>query len=90
MNVRAPKPDDQRFAFLDACYEAGELNWDSADIYMDNEDLIGRWFAANPGKREKIFLATKWVLFLLCQLSLVNHKLQVCRKDQSGRYSWCG
>ena len=52
-------PDEQRFAFLDACYEAGELNWDSADMYMDNEDLIGAWFKKNPGKREKIFLATK-------------------------------
>ena len=27
---------------------------------MDSEDLLGKWFAANPGKREHIFLATKF------------------------------
>lgn len=54
-----PRPDPERMAFLDACYNAGELNWDSADVYMDNEDLIGQWFKQNPEKREHIFLATK-------------------------------
>lgn len=47
-------------AVLDAAYEKGELFWDSADMYQDSEDLLGRWFAANPGKREHIFLATKF------------------------------
>ncbi|KAK3072394.1 hypothetical protein LTR53_006887 [Teratosphaeriaceae sp. CCFEE 6253] len=56
----APKPDEERFKVLDKCYEAGELFWDSADMYMDNEDLLGNWFKANPGKREHIFLATKF------------------------------
>ncbi|PRP85493.1 hypothetical protein PROFUN_06862 [Planoprotostelium fungivorum] len=56
----APKPDEERFTVLDAAFAAGELNWDSADVYMDSEDLLGRWFSANPGKREKIFLATKF------------------------------
>ncbi|KAK4888625.1 hypothetical protein LTR28_002903, partial [Elasticomyces elasticus] len=55
-----PKPDEERFAVLDKLYESGELFWDSADMYLDNEDLIGKWFAANPGKRENIFLATKF------------------------------
>lgn len=27
---------------------------------MDNEDLLGAWFKQNPGKRENIFLATKF------------------------------
>ena len=36
-----PKSDDQRFAILDQAYEQGELFWDSADVYGDNEDLIG-------------------------------------------------
>ena len=56
----APKPDEERFAVLDHVYNSGELFWDSADIYKDSEDLVGRWFKANPGKREKIFLATKF------------------------------
>ena len=29
-------------------------------MYMNNEDLVGKWLKANPGKREKIFLATKF------------------------------
>lgn len=29
-------------------------------MYGDNEDLLGRWFAANPTKRPQIFLATKF------------------------------
>jgi len=28
--------------------------------YQDSEDLLGNWFKQNPGKREKIFLATKF------------------------------
>lgn len=59
-----PKPDSERMAFLDAIYAAGELHWDSADMYGDNEDLLGRWFADNPGKREKIFLATKFANYV--------------------------
>ncbi|KAK3714180.1 hypothetical protein LTR37_007982 [Vermiconidia calcicola] len=56
----APKPDEERFKLFDKAYEAGELFWDSADVYGDNEDLIGQWFKNNPGKRENIFLATKF------------------------------
>jgi len=29
-------------------------------MYMDSEDLLGRWFKQNPDKREGIFLATKF------------------------------
>jgi aryl-alcohol dehydrogenase-like predicted oxidoreductase len=55
-----PKPDEERFAVLDKCYQEGLLFWDSADMYLDNEDLLGAWFKRNPGKREHIFLATKF------------------------------
>ncbi|KAL1863691.1 hypothetical protein Plec18170_000529 [Paecilomyces lecythidis] len=57
-----PKPDNERLAVLDAAYQAGEHFWDTADIYQDNEDLLGKWFAANPEKRKDIFLATKFAL----------------------------
>jgi len=56
----APKPDKERMAVLDACYSMGEWHWDSADVYADSEDLLGKWFAANPDKRKSIFLATKF------------------------------
>ncbi|KXS15682.1 Aldo/keto reductase [Gonapodya prolifera JEL478] len=54
------KSDEERLKFLDAAYEAGETNWDSADMYGDSEDLVGKWFTRNPEKRSKIFLATKF------------------------------
>jgi len=58
----APKPDNERLALFDQAYNLGEHFWDSSDIYGDNEDLIGKWFAANPNKRKDIFLATKFAI----------------------------
>jgi len=55
-----PMSDDKRFALLDAAYEAGEHFWDSADMYGDSEDLLGKWFKQNTDKRDNIFLATKF------------------------------
>ncbi|KAF1976096.1 putative aldo-keto reductase [Bimuria novae-zelandiae CBS 107.79] len=54
------KPDPERLALLDAAHEMGEHFWDTADMYGDNEDLLGKWFKANPDKRSDIFLATKF------------------------------
>jgi aryl-alcohol dehydrogenase-like predicted oxidoreductase len=54
------KPDNERLALLDKVYELGEYHWDSADMYGDSEDLLGKWFKANPDKRKHIFLATKF------------------------------
>jgi aryl-alcohol dehydrogenase-like predicted oxidoreductase len=34
--------------------------FDKADEYGDSEELLGKWFAANPEKRKDIFLATKF------------------------------
>ncbi|KII86843.1 hypothetical protein PLICRDRAFT_43512 [Plicaturopsis crispa FD-325 SS-3] len=51
--------DEQRLEFLDALYAKGCTFWDTADIYRDSEDLIGKWFK-RTGKRADIFLATKF------------------------------
>ncbi|MCJ1311719.1 hypothetical protein MMC25_005392 [Agyrium rufum] len=51
--------DEERLQFLDEVYDRGELFWDSADIYGDSEELVGRWFKRS-GKRDEIFLATKF------------------------------
>lgn len=32
----------------------------AADIYGDSEEILGKWFAANPSKRADIFVATKF------------------------------
>ncbi|KAL8915783.1 MAG: hypothetical protein Q9172_006671 [Xanthocarpia lactea] len=55
----APASDEERFKILDRAYELGVTLWDSADIYMDSEDLIGKWFQ-RTGKRNDIFIATKF------------------------------
>ncbi|KAL8909573.1 MAG: hypothetical protein Q9171_004982 [Xanthocarpia ochracea] len=55
----APEPDEERFKLLDRAYELGVTLWDSADIYMDSEDLIGKWFQ-RTGKRNDIIIATKF------------------------------
>ncbi|KIY70753.1 Aldo/keto reductase [Cylindrobasidium torrendii FP15055 ss-10] len=51
--------DEERFKVLDAAYEANSRHWDTADVYGDSEELIGKWFA-KTGKRNDIFLATKF------------------------------
>lgn len=51
--------DEDRFKVLDKAYDVGETFWDSADVYLDSEDLIGKWFK-RTGKRDEIFLATKF------------------------------
>lgn len=34
--------DEGRLAFLDELYASGERFWDTADVYADNEDLLGK------------------------------------------------
>ncbi|KAJ7738258.1 NADP-dependent oxidoreductase domain-containing protein [Mycena maculata] len=51
--------DEERFKILDAAYAAGCTFWDTADVYRDSEELIGKWFK-RTGKRDEIFLSTKF------------------------------
>ena len=51
-------PEDKRLEFLDDVYASGCRFWDSADIYGDSEELIGKWFK-RTGKRNDIFLCSK-------------------------------
>jgi len=55
--------DAERFKFLDTALEDGWTFWDTADIYGDSEDLVGKWFK-RTGNRKKIFLATKFACVL--------------------------
>lgn len=57
--------EEERFKVLDAAYGKGCRFWDTADIYGDSEDLIGKWFK-RTGKRDEIFLATKFIF--LCKV----------------------
>lgn len=51
--------DEERFTFLDKAHELGCTHWDSAQLYGDSEELLGKWFE-RTGKRSEIFLATKF------------------------------
>ncbi|KAG9218043.1 hypothetical protein CCMSSC00406_0008820 [Pleurotus cornucopiae] len=55
----ATESDEERFKVLDAVFEGGCNFWDTADAYLDSEDLIGKWFK-RTGKRSEIFIATKF------------------------------
>lgn len=58
------------FAVLDRFVDAGGRWIDTADCYAfwasesgyggQSEELLGRWFAARPGVRDRILLATKF------------------------------
>lgn len=52
-----PTPDEERFKLLDRVYELGCVHWDSAALYGDSEELLGRWFQ-RTGKRKEVMLAT--------------------------------
>lgn len=56
----APASDEERFKVFDRAIELGSTYIDTADIYGDSEDLLGKYFKKYPEKREKVFLATKF------------------------------
>ncbi|KAJ5633918.1 Aldo/keto reductase [Penicillium herquei] len=52
--------ESARFELLNEAYKRGERFWDTSSSYGDSEEILGKWFAANPEKRKDIFLATKF------------------------------
>lgn len=61
---------DQAGAFevMSTAFDAGVTFWDTAEMYAvpakaqtcgATETIMGNWFAANPGKRQQVVLATK-------------------------------
>ncbi|EKM52676.1 uncharacterized protein PHACADRAFT_261264 [Phanerochaete carnosa HHB-10118-sp] len=53
------QPDEERLEMLDALYARGCTNWDTSNAYGDSEVLLSKWFK-RTGKRDEIFLATKF------------------------------
>jgi aryl-alcohol dehydrogenase-like predicted oxidoreductase len=49
-------------------------------MYGDCEDLLGKWFAANPEKRENIFLSTKFGIRPEGKTINVNSSPEYCRE----------
>ncbi|CAF1229739.1 unnamed protein product [Rotaria sordida] len=56
--------DEERFKVLDRAIELGSTYIDTADIYGDSEELLGKYFKKYPHQREKVFLATKFGIFV--------------------------
>ncbi|UJR18443.1 hypothetical protein I4U23_005348 [Adineta vaga] len=56
--------DEERFKIFDRAIELGSTYFDSADIYGDNEDLLGKYFQKYPHQRQKVFLATKFAVVI--------------------------
>ncbi|KAJ5687648.1 hypothetical protein N7536_010267 [Penicillium majusculum] len=52
---------DEKVAFLEHAHATGQWFWDTADLYSDSEEIVGEWFKRS-GKRDDIFLATKFAL----------------------------
>ena len=71
--------DEDRFKVLDKAYEMGETFWDTADVYADSEDLIGKWFK-RTGKRNDIFLATKFAGMMKDGGFMVNNDPEYVRE----------
>ncbi len=52
---------EESHAVLDMCRDRGVTHIDTANIYGQgrSEEIVGAWFAANPGARDEMVLATK-------------------------------
>jgi aryl-alcohol dehydrogenase-like predicted oxidoreductase len=46
--------DEERFKVLDRAIELGSTYFDSANIYGDNEDLLGKYLKKYPQQRQKV------------------------------------
>jgi aryl-alcohol dehydrogenase-like predicted oxidoreductase len=49
-----PGSDEERFKIYDRTIELGSTYFDSADVYGDTEDLLGKYFKKYPHQREKV------------------------------------
>ncbi|KAI5860469.1 putative aldo-keto reductase [Durotheca rogersii] len=59
-----PPSDEERFAFLDRAHELGCTHWDSAALYGDSEELLGKWFRRTGKRKDAILLFTPRQIFL--------------------------
>ncbi|KAJ5895314.1 NADP-dependent oxidoreductase domain-containing protein [Penicillium taxi] len=50
---------EDNIALLDHAHSTGQRFWDTADMYLDSEDIVGEWIKKS-GNRGDIFLATKF------------------------------
>ncbi len=61
----ATASDEERFKVLDRTIELGFTFFDSADIYGDSEELLGKYFKKYPQQREKVSITINNLLSIL-------------------------
>ncbi|KAH8799862.1 NADP-dependent oxidoreductase domain-containing protein [Xylogone sp. PMI_703] len=73
--------DEEQFSILDRALELGDIFWDTADIYGDNLEVLAKWFR-RTGKRDKIFLASKFGIIMGDNLQLkgFDSSAEYCKK----------
>ncbi|KAJ5379052.1 NADP-dependent oxidoreductase domain-containing protein [Penicillium cosmopolitanum] len=59
----AASSTEEGVAFLEHAHATGQRFWDTADLYLTSEDIVGEWIK-RTGKRNDIFLATKFAIQL--------------------------
>ncbi|KAH9905719.1 Aldo/keto reductase [Xylariomycetidae sp. FL2044] len=73
--------DEERLRLLDRAWELGCTVWDTADVYGDSEDLVGKWFALHPERRADIFLASKFGIVATAQGYDVDSSPEYARRQ---------
>jgi aryl-alcohol dehydrogenase-like predicted oxidoreductase len=61
----ATASDEERFKVLDRTIELGFTYFDSADIYGDSEELLGKYFKKYPQQRKKVSITRNNLLSIL-------------------------
>ncbi|KAH7127655.1 NADP-dependent oxidoreductase domain-containing protein [Dactylonectria macrodidyma] len=77
----ATDSDEERLKLLDRAWDLGCTSWDTADIYGDSEDVVGKWFQLHPERRGDIFLATKFGLKIGGGGILADSSPEHCRES---------
>ncbi|KAF2093423.1 putative aldo/keto reductase [Rhizodiscina lignyota] len=73
--------EEEQFQLLDRAAELGETFWDTANIYGDSEEMLGKWFK-RTGKRDEIFLATKFGLVMEgVQFRGIDSTAEYCKQE---------
>ncbi|KAJ6779789.1 hypothetical protein PWT90_09162 [Aphanocladium album] len=74
------KPENESiFTLLDRAVEIGATFWDSSDMYTGNEEALAQWFK-KTGKRDQIFLASKFGYVPGSKTLEINSSAEYCKK----------
>ena len=68
--VSTAASDEERFKVIDRVIELGCTYIDTADMYGDSEDLLGKYFKKYPQQRKKVIIS---ILSKIVKIKLVFH-----------------